>query len=286
MIKSPIVSLTSVKLTLLSENTACGAGICGEHGLSWWIESAEGKVLFDLGQGLCLKSNAKALGINLSEADAIVFSHGHYDHVGGWWQLPEKAKASNVFLHPAALVNKYQKKQYGGVVPVSNAGFPAAMKQEAGRIIAERKPTEVIEGIWMTGEIPRVTDYEDSGGAFYLDKKATEVDPLDDDQSLFFKTSRGLVVVLGCAHAGVVNTLLYVQELTGESIHAVVGGMHLLNADDKRLNRSLEDLELINPDWIAPNHCTGAHAVSVFENVFKKRLLHFHAGQNLSFPRL
>jgi 7,8-dihydropterin-6-yl-methyl-4-(beta-D-ribofuranosyl)aminobenzene 5'-phosphate synthase len=277
--------LGSVKVTVVCENTARGRGILGEHGLAWWIQSEGCKVLFDLGQGLCLASNSKKLGIELERAESIVLSHGHYDHVGGWWILPESAKRAKVFMHPDVLEPKYLKRADGSVGLVSNNRFSEAVNREAGEVIACREPTEVAEGIWMTGEIPRVTDYEDTGGDFVGDKDGLIPDPLLDDQALFFKTPKGIVVILGCAHAGVINTLRHVQSLTGGPIHAMVGGMHLLNASAHRLKRTLEDLRSIRPDWIGPNHCTGDQAAVALRMAFTPNYLECHAGQTVVFPK-
>jgi 7,8-dihydropterin-6-yl-methyl-4-(beta-D-ribofuranosyl)aminobenzene 5'-phosphate synthase len=92
-------------------------------------------------------------------------------------------------------------------------------------------------------------------------------------------------VILGCAHAGVINTLNYVQELTGERIHAAIGGMHLLHANAERMQHTIEALHMINPDWIGPNHCTGDAAVAQLRTAFAERCLECHAGQSYTFPR-
>jgi 7,8-dihydropterin-6-yl-methyl-4-(beta-D-ribofuranosyl)aminobenzene 5'-phosphate synthase len=276
--------LASVTVTVVCENTARGAGILGEHGLAWWIEADGQRLLFDLGQGLSLVHNAKKLLCPLTEVDAIALSHGHYDHLGGWSVLPAEAKHSSVFFHPAALQPKFQRRASGVVVTAGDAHAASALEREAGGLVVSSSPTEVIPGIWLTGAIPRLTKYEDTGGDFVLDEAGTRVDMVDDDQSIFFNTSSGIVVILGCAHSGVINTLEHVRGLTGTRIHAVLGGMHLLHASDERMLRTIEALRVIDPDWLGPNHCTGDRATATLRTVFGAKCVECHAGQSFEFP--
>jgi len=279
-------TLPTVSVTLLCENTARGSGILGEHGLSWWIESDGKHILFDLGQGLSLRANAAELGVELSDADAIVLSHGHYDHLGGWTVLSKTAKAAPVFLHPDALRPKFQKRADGRIVTAGNKLVAELIPKEASHVIAERTPTEVLPGIWMTGQVPRLNNYEDTGGHFVQDRAGLIEDSIQDDQSLFFLTSEGIVVILGCAHSGVINTLHYIQSLTSDQrIHAVLGGMHLLHASAERMHRTIEALKEIGPDWIAPNHCTGDAAMAELCTAFSTQYFECHAGQQFSFPK-
>jgi 7,8-dihydropterin-6-yl-methyl-4-(beta-D-ribofuranosyl)aminobenzene 5'-phosphate synthase len=284
MIALKLQNLSSVTATLICENTARGAGILGEHGLSWCIEAGDKRVLFDLGQGLSLNANAAKLGIKLAGMDAIVLSHGHYDHLGGWTELAQEAKSVPVFLHPDALQPKYQRRANGRIDPAGSTRVAKQLPLEAAELIIRREPTEVIPGIWMTGEVPRHTKFEDTGGDFVKDPAGEQTDFVNDDQSLFFKTDQGIVVILGCAHAGVINTLQYIQALTEERIHAAVGGMHLLHASPERMQHTIEELNRIAPDWIGPNHCTGDAAVAQLRTAFAEHCLECHAGQSYTFP--
>jgi 7,8-dihydropterin-6-yl-methyl-4-(beta-D-ribofuranosyl)aminobenzene 5'-phosphate synthase len=278
-------TLSSVSITLICENTARGAGILGEHGLCWWIESEDHHLIFDLGQGLSLSANATKLGINLLDTDAIVFSHGHYDHIGGWASLPAAVKNKPVFLHPDALLPKFQRRADGRVDPAGKPSVVDALPRESSTLIAQSSPTEVIPGIWMTGQIPRSNTYEDTGGDFVQDPAGKQPDPLNDDQSLFFKTEAGIVVVLGCTHSGLINTLTYIQDLTQARIHAVFGGMHLLHAKPERMTVTIEALKTIAPDWLGPNHCTGDAAVAEIRTAFPDQCFECHAGQTFIFPK-
>lgn len=274
----------AVRVRMLVENTARGAGILGEHGLCWCLESAGRQLLFDLGQGMVLGSNAKRMGIDLEATNALVFSHGHYDHVGGWGAFADRLSSATLFLHPDALNAKFQRRTDGRMVPAGVAAFAAAVESAGNERVISTNPCEVLPGIWMTGEVPRTNQFEDTGGDFYCGEQGTDVDIILDDQSLFFKTKLGVVVILGCAHAGVVNTLDYISTLTGERIHAVLGGMHLLHAGAERMEFTINGLRHLAPDWLAPNHCTGDAAVAALWAAFHPHMLEMHAGQSYTFP--
>ncbi len=269
---------------MLVENTVRGAGYLGEHGLCWCLESEGRQLLFDLGQGMVLESNAQRMGVDLKVTDSVVFSHGHYDHVGGWGVVGDQLSNAKIYLHPDALSAKFQRRKDGRMVPAGVAKFPTALRSAGNELVVSSEPCEVLPGIWMTGQVPRRNEIEDTGGDFYCGEQAAGVDLILDDQSLFFKTKLGVVVVLGCAHAGVINTLSYIQELTGEHIHAVLGGMHLLHASVERMQFTIDGLRRFALDWLAPNHCTGDAAVAALWAAFRPNMLELHAGQSYSFP--
>lgn len=274
-----------ISLTVLAENTARGAGILGEHGLAYWIDTGTHRVLFDTGQGLALLNNAAVLGIDLAQADAIVLSHGHFDHVGGLEAALAVARQAALYLHPRAVEHKFT-----GTSPATarRISVPFVETEEflhdERRVYAGREPVEVVPGIWATGEIPRLNDYEDTGGPFFLDQELTEPDPLLDDQSLFFNTGEGVVVVLGCAHAGVINTLDHVARLTGRGrIHTVLGGMHLENASPRRLQETLAALRRHDIQRLGPAHCTGWRVVARFQQEFPALCFQCAAGTRFTW---
>ena len=233
-----------ISITVLVENSVHERGLKAEHGLAWHIQFGSHQVLFDTGQTDLLVENARQLGISLDRLNAIVLSHGHYDHTGGLAAMVVASPCPPVFLHPAAREPKFSLQPDGTprFIGLPEASHAFLVHHQA-QIIETRTCTELVKGLFVTGEIPRRTSYEDPGGRFFLDERATQPDPVRDDQAVFFDTREGLVVVLGCAHAGVINTLDYIQGLNpGRPFRAVLGGLHLLNASSERLAATVEAL--------------------------------------------
>jgi 7,8-dihydropterin-6-yl-methyl-4-(beta-D-ribofuranosyl)aminobenzene 5'-phosphate synthase len=139
------------------------------------------------------------------------------------------------------------------------------------------EPLALASNIWVTGPIPRETSFEDVGGPFFLDPQGKQKDAIVDDQALWLASSEGLIVCLGCSHAGLVNSLTYVRRLSGNiPIRAVIGGFHLLHADDHRIDRTIEALQWISPGLLVPCHCTGKQAIEAFKDKFE----HVDAGSS------
>ena len=126
-----------------------------------------------------------------------------------------------------------------------------AVRDSRNRLIATTQPTTVFNGLTATGPVPRLTDFEDTGEPFFLDEACVQPDPLEDDQSVFFDTTEGTVVLLGCAHSGIINTLRYIHQLTdSRPIRTVIGGMHLIGASPHRIERTVEELQWFGVrDW-------------------------------------
>lgn len=252
-----------VTLTTLSENTVSGPGFMAEWGLSILIQVGRLKVLFDTGGSGVAVHNARRLGIDLSKVDEIVLSHGHQDHTGGLRQVLEVTGDKRVVGHPAIWGAKYTRRSDGNKHIYIGIPYVRRQLEDLGaRFHLIKEPLHLSEEVLTSGEVPMETGYEVVEENLFVEKgNALSPDPLIDDLSVFIKTPHGLVVVLGCAHRGIVNTLRHAQEITGEErIHTVLGGTHLVHASRERVESTARDLKGMAVKRIGVSHCTGFEA--------------------------
>jgi len=279
-----IVENKMISLTILSENTVRGAGLLGEHGLSYWLETGTHRVLFDTGQGMVLEQNAAKLGIDLGQADAIVLSHGHYDHVSGLPYALEAAPDAALWFHPAATGKKFIRSPKGTARRISTDFMEAGDFGNSRIVHRVTEPAAVVPGVWVTGGIPRTNDFEDVGGPFFLDEELTVPDPITDDMAIYLPGPAGLSVIFGCAHAGGINTLDHIFRQTGNRpIHTLIGGLHLAAASPERMARTVAALRSLAPQSMGFCHCTGIAATVRLRNEFPGRCFQAHAGLKMDF---
>ena len=273
-----------LRITVLVENTAGARGLQAEHGLALWVEADGTDILFDTGQGMVLSFNADALGIDLADADAVVLSHGHYDHTGGLERVLNDLGRAAVYVHPRAFDAKFGRWDKGaGTCIGSPIRDVERIRAKVAQVVFTTGPTKLADGVWVTGEIPRRNTFEDTGGPFFLDEACTKADPLIDDQALYVESAAGVVVLTGCGHAGLVNTLDYVSELTGcTHMHAVLGGFHLVGAPEERIARTVEALRRYDVQRIGPAHCTGRPATAQILTALPERFVALATGSQLT----
>lgn len=275
------------RVTVICENSVqTPLPVIGEHGLSFYIEGSSGSTVFDTGQGLGFMHNMKMLGKDISAINRVILSHGHYDHTGGLLSLLKERKTETpVYLHPAAFNEK------GALLPsgdVRHIGF------QVTREIYEAEGAKFME-------ISGFTRIDDSIGAIsgirhhdgwrawdtrLMRKKGDEVtvDPFEDDLSLLLETSSGPVVLLGCAHAGIIEILDSLSTETGyKSFYAVIGGTHLGSAPAEYVDRAIDVIRRYNVEKIAVSHCTGLRVAARFANEFKERFINASVGRIFEF---
>lgn len=251
-------------ITLLVDNLS-GKGLHNEHGLSIFIEHQGKRILFDNGQNEALFYNADKLGICLYDLDIIMLSHGHYDHGGNLKTLLLANPNALFFAHPDCLQTRYSLHpgKPARMISLTPETIDAINDFPKQQIKWLTEATEIYSGLWVSGQIPRICDIEDTGGPFYLDKDKQQKDFIYDDMSIWLEGKAGLTVICGCCHSGIINTLSHIKNQTGAltKINNLLGGLHLVNANSERINATLDYLQKQNINHLYPAHCTGENAM-------------------------
>ncbi len=237
----------------------------------WGFSALVGDVLFDTGQRQTLE-NMRLLGIK--DFSCIVLSHGHYDHTGALLPILEVYGKKKVYLHPDAwLPRKYKDTQIG--IPWNREVIEGVCE-----VIENVEPIEVSKNIVALGEIPRKE--KDMRIGKILKNGVWQEDSIADDQSLAVKTKNGILLVLGCCHAGLKNTVEYAEEVCGDEVKYIVGGMHLISLKDEEVREIAEWLSK-KVELISPCHCTGSKAEAILFSKFADKFVFSGVGSTLEF---
>lgn len=274
------------RLTCLVDNTVqFDSAFWAEHGISFLVESKGIKALFDTGQtATVLQHNLSLVGEDLKDLRYIILSHGHYDHTGGLRAALAQATRVTIFAHPKIFGEKYARREDG----LKSIGIPFSREDVEcqGQLQLTKESVEIAQGIWTTGQIARLTDFE-LGDARLLTKKADGTliqDEVPDDQALVLEMDEGLVVLLGCCHAGLINTLAHVRRLFGQPIYAIVGGTHLQGATEERVAKTIMAVrDEYRPQQVYLNHCTGEKAFCLFSQTMGEKVRSCPVGTVLTF---
>jgi 7,8-dihydropterin-6-yl-methyl-4-(beta-D-ribofuranosyl)aminobenzene 5'-phosphate synthase len=259
-----------MKLTILTENTA-SARFKAEHGLSYLIEHDDIKLLFDTGHSEIFLHNAQSLGIDLSQVNTVVLSHGHWDHGDGLRYINEK----KLICHPDVFQKRYRK---GGD---EHIGLDLSEKELKNKfdILYTRLPYEISENIIFLGEVPRINNFEGQSTTFVLEDKKDDF--VIDDSGLVIKLDDEIIIISGCAHSGVCNMVEHAKSITGiNKIRAVIGGFHLKH-NNLQTQETIKYLKTQDIKEMYPSHCTELPALSAFYNEFKIKQL--KSGMILNF---
>jgi 7,8-dihydropterin-6-yl-methyl-4-(beta-D-ribofuranosyl)aminobenzene 5'-phosphate synthase len=276
------MSQVSAQFAVLVDNNA-DPGLVAEHGFALWVEVEGRHILFDTGQRKALALNADAMGCDLKQVDTLVLSHGHYDHTGAVSEMLHLNPTARVYCHAKALDTRYSL--HPGKSP-RDISMPPSAREAIHELPRDRVHwltghVEICDGIGIAGPIPRKHPMEDTGGPFYLDIAGLHPDHLQDDTAMWLKTSKGLVIITGCCHSGLINTVEYIRHITGEGkVMGIIGGLHLQSAKEERLENTCCAMQEWNPEFVFPCHCTGSEAITSLRRRMGQRVVIGYAGLN------
>lgn len=269
--------------------------ILADHGFSALIRCTTKEktrtMIFDFGFSTDVATrNADALDVDLTEVEAAALSHGHIDHFGGLNDLATKIgkRGLEFVAHPAV----FRSNRYLVPLPNLKIGAPTLERgkiEEAGfRIVETKEPFSLLDGdVLFLGEVPRRTSFEKGMPMAFYEENGKEMwDPTEDDTGLVMLIrGKGLAILSGCAHSGIINTVKYARELMGiNKVHLVMGGFHLTgSAFESIIDDTVEAMKKIGPNYIIPAHCTGRKAVLAFEKAMPDQFILNMSGTKLTF---
>ncbi len=271
------------KITILCDNLVGRFVGLGEHGFSAFVETGQGNYLFDTGSGHSIVSNSLVFNKDLKSVRKIFLSHGHPDHSGG---LPDVLKVRgevDIHAHPHVFLDRIAVHKENGQEKKRFVGIPykrAYLDSLGASFILNTDFTDVEENVFLTGEVPRVTSFEKPDPCLLIESDGkTYPDNLLDDQSLILATEKGFVLILGCAHSGMINVIKHVIAQTGkEKFHAILGGTHLDFLAPEQLEESIKSLKSLVIGTIGVSHCTGMRAASRLQQEFGDRFVYGSVG--------
>jgi len=267
------------------------AQCCANHGLSLVVTTRRGgvshSVMFDAGpENYVLERNAPRLGVDFSKIEGMVLSHGHWDHAGG---LPAAIRSTlsagggrplPVFVHPGMFRQRGLTLPSGVILPIKPIPNPSELVDLGARVISSQQPQLILEDcFWISGEIPRVTSYEQGFPGHMRraeDDSSWEADPLIADERFLAVcvAGKGVVVFTACSHAGVINVLRHARDTFSPApLHAVAGGFHLSGSNERIIPETVADLDSFGLTVIAPAHCTGWRATNALLRAFGEEVV-------------
>ena len=276
-------SEANMKITcIVDDRTHSDSALRAEHGASFLIETSTHTVLFDTGQsGEVLLHNLEALGISLQQIEALILSHAHNDHTGGLPALLDHVQGIPLYAHPDLFRKRFRRTDTGPRLVGTSMTRKALACKVNLKLHAE--PVEVVPGVWTTGDIGARSEPGGRGPHHFVRQGAGWIeDPYRDDLSVVLETEKGLGLLCGCCHAGLLNTLGHVRTTFGRDPSVVMGGLHLLNADAPTLDHVIETLQGYGPPRLWVGHCTGDRSFLRLKAAFGEQVSLYHVGIELT----
>ncbi|PKM76000.1 MAG: MBL fold metallo-hydrolase [Firmicutes bacterium HGW-Firmicutes-15] len=273
-----------VEILILVENTTPIPDFQGEYGFAALVTVDGKSFLFDTGSKEALLNNALLAGVDLAQINDLVISHGHFDHTGAVMQFLQMGMNKRIYAHSNIFVPRYvslgERQREIGVQFKEQE-----INSNGVELIFTDEFTEIYPEVFVTGEIPRTTDYEDVGGSFWMNTNDRLVaDNIADDMSMVINHPEGLIVISGCAHAGIINTIEYARMKTGQAkVLAFIGGTHLIRASEERLAKTVAALREYDVQKIVICHCTGFKATVRLYNDLGSRVIKGETAMKFTF---
>ncbi len=284
--------LDNLRITVLAEDSVLyGSPYLGQHGVSFLLEGVSGgvtkRILVDVGQNSeALLGNMSAMGVSPSSINAIVLTHCHYDHTRGIARLLREIGRKDVLVvaHPSIFRMHFVTQPYPRHVGIMQGDSKGEIEKAGGSLSLTKDPFVIMPGIMTTGEVKRRTEFEEVRIGLKTIEDGIVVDDLmlDDISVIANVKDKGLVIVTGCSHAGIINIANQAIKVAGgNKIGGIIGGLHLVEASDAVIRRTVEELSKLDVEWISAGHCTGFKAQVELYLAFRERFLPLHTGLKL-----
>lgn len=276
--------MAKTRIIILSNNTPGRQGFGSEHGLSMLILPDQDTYwLWDVGQSSLFLESAEILGIDLGKLKGVALSHGHYDHTDGLLTLFNEVGFNGpIYAHPDFEMNRFKIRE--GSAPKAIGLNKNALPWPLPRFFAVSDSLELDNGLVMISEIPRRHGLHQSTDGFYLDAEKRRPDGVKDDACLVLLSAAGPVLILGCCHSGLANTLYQVRDLLGvKRIFSIIGGLHFLNAPESGLCETVHVLREFSVQRIYPCHCTGEKSINFLKEKLPAKVFDAGTGTVIEF---
>ena len=281
--------ITNLRITIIAEDSVgYDSPYLGQHGISMLLSVIKGhekkNILMDVAQDPgALLENFRRMKISPTEIDAVVLSHCHFDHTRGVAAILDAIGKKDIPLiaHPDIFRLNFINAPFLRHVGVMEGDKLSDIESKGAAACLAKDPLQIMPGMITTGEVDRVTDFEEAGiDLFTIENGRIVKDIMLDDISIVADVeNKGLVIITGCSHAGIVNIIHHAKKITGTSkINSIIGGFHLVDASDERIRKTVMAIKEFNPGWVYAGHCTGFRAQAELRNVFKEKFLPLQTG--------